>query len=416
MPLIAAGGMAKDAVLLYNVQEIEIHHLAITNHGKGIAVRRGVDIVADNYGTAHHIVIDDLYIHNVNGTEAQKDDGGIVFQTLGPRIPSRFDDLEIERNILWKVDRSGIVGESSNVKRTRWFPSLNVVIADNYVDDIGGDGIVPWATEDAVVDGNVARDCNQRSQEYNAAIWEWSSDYTLFTMNEAFDTRGTRDGEGFDSDYNSRGTYFYRNFSHNNDGGFMLICTPVRRNGEDNAGNTHSIILENISHDDNGLLINLSGAHDVLVAKNTFFVGPDHNVQFITSDWNGWSTDAWFIDNHFFVQGTLSFGHSVKRLSDGSYHIAPGWGGASNIHFVGNGYAGTVINWPIHSGPEKIGNSPRVHISWSSEPMFNPRYPLKYPAYLASHHAWMVKLFQKEYPLTRLRSTPSLPTFSSPGA
>ena len=262
LPLIAADGKVKNAVLLYNVQEIELHHLAVTNHGEGVAVRRGVDIVLDNFGTAHHIVVDDLYVHDVNGTEAKKDNGGIVFQTLGRKVPSRFDDLEMERNIVWKVDRSGIVGQSANYKRTRWFPSLNVVIADNYVDDVGGDGIVPWATEGAVVDGNIARRCNQRSKQYNAGIWEWSADNTFFTMNEALETKGTRDGEGFDADFNSRGTHFFRNFSHNNDGGFMLICTPVKRNKRENAGNSGSVISENISHDDDGLLISLSGADE----------------------------------------------------------------------------------------------------------------------------------------------------------
>lgn len=397
LPVIAGGGAVKDAVLLHNVQEIELHHLAITNHGSGTAVRRGVDIVLDNFGTAHHIVIDDLYIHDVNGTEAQKDNGGIAFRTLGRKTPSRFDDLEIERNIIWKVDRSGIVGESAFVNRPRWFPSLNVVIADNYVDNIGGDGIVPWATEDAVVDGNVAKRCNQRSKQYNAGIWEWSADDTFFTMNEAFDTKGTRDGEGFDSDFNSRNTHFFRNFSHNNDGGFMLICTPVKRNREENAGNSGSVISENISHDDSGLLINLSGATDVHVTHNVFYVGRSHHVQFITSEWGGWSNDAWFVGNRFYIKGSVAFGHSVKRLNNGAYKIMPGWGGASNIHFIGNRYTGTVLNWPSGSESSQPRDAEPLPRDWSSEPTFNPRFPLQYPKYLAEHRAWMVELFRSVF-------------------
>jgi hypothetical protein len=398
LPLIAADGKAENAVLLYNVQEIELRHLAISNHGEGVAVRRGVDIVLDNFGTARHIVVDDLYVHDVNGTEAKKDNGGIVFQTLGRKVPSRFDDLEIERNIVWKVDRSGIVGESANYKRTRWFASLNVVIADNYVDDVGGDGIVPWATEGAVVDGNIARRCNQRSKQYNAGIWEWSADDTFFTMNEAFETKGTRDGEGFDADFNSRGTRFFRNFSHNNDGGFMLICTPVKRNERENAGNSGAVISENISHDDDGLLISLSGADDVLVNDNVFYVGTGHHVQFITSEWKGWSDNAWLVRNHFFIEGSVAFGHSVKRLSNGSYVIAPGWGGATNIHFEGNTYTGSVVDWPVQPDDSHVWDAHPARIEWSSEPMFNPKYPLQYPEFLAAHRAWMVKLFAKQFP------------------
>jgi hypothetical protein len=39
-----------------------------------------------------------------------------------------------------------------------------------------------------------------------------------------------------------------------------------------------------------------------------------------------------------------------------------------------------------------------VDMNWASEPMFNPRHPLEYPAYLKAHHAWMVRLFQKVFP------------------
>src|SRR5215472_16367327 len=46
----------------------------------------------------------------------------------------------------------------------------------------------------------------------------------VFQYNEAYLTRGTRDGEGFDSDYNSRNAIFQHNYSHDNEGGFMLIC------------------------------------------------------------------------------------------------------------------------------------------------------------------------------------------------
>jgi hypothetical protein len=400
LPLIAAGGKAKDAVRLYNVQYVEVRNLAITNHGNTVAVRRGVDVVLHNFGTARHIVLEDLYIHDVNGTPQQKDDGGIVFQSLGRKVPSRFDGLYIKRNIIWKVDRSGIVARSSNVARTRWFPSLHVVISDNYLDNIGGDGIVPWTTQGAVVKWNIVKRCSQRFHQYNAGIWEWSADDTFFTMNESFDTKGTRDGEGFDCDYNSRGTHFYRNFSHNNDGGFMLICTPINHSTAENAGNSGSVINENISHDDKGLLVNLSSAWNVTVKNNRFYVGPHDHVDFLTNKWGGWSHNVWFIDNRFFTKGkgSVTFGHGVKRLLNGSYVIAPGWGGATNIHFAGNTYSGTVFNWPKQS-PTSKRHSPRpVSINWSSEPMFNPRHPLEYPAYLQAHHAWMGRLFEKVFP------------------
>ena len=203
-PKIDGAGQVEDAVRLYNLQNIELRNLEVTNHGERAAVRRGVHIFLDNFGTAKHIVIAGLYIHDINGTNGKgdnaKDNGGIIFRTRGDRIPSRFDSLTIERNIVRTVDRSAIAADSDRSSRTRWFPSLHVVIRDNYVDDIGGDGIVPWATDHALIEHNIALNCNRRAGSYNAGIWPWSTDNSLFQLNEAAFTHTTLDGEGFDSD------------------------------------------------------------------------------------------------------------------------------------------------------------------------------------------------------------------------
>ena len=52
MPNVAGDGTSPDAVLLRNVQQIEVHHLEITNRGTAPAPRRGVHLFLDNYGTA----------------------------------------------------------------------------------------------------------------------------------------------------------------------------------------------------------------------------------------------------------------------------------------------------------------------------------------------------------------------------
>jgi hypothetical protein len=199
-PLIDGGGDVEDAVRLYNVQQIELRNLAVTNHGGEPGVRRGVHVFADNFGTAHHIVIAGLYVHDVNGLNPrrERDTGGIIFDTNGDRTPSRFDGLTIERNIIWKVDREGITGHSHQWQRTSWNPSLHVVIRDNLVDDIGGDGIMIWTTAGALVEHNIARHSNRRASvyttpiwpgvpapSYNIAIWPWSADDALFQLNEA---------------------------------------------------------------------------------------------------------------------------------------------------------------------------------------------------------------------------------------
>jgi hypothetical protein len=66
-----------------------------------------------------------------------------------------------------------------------------------------------------------------RAEDYAAGIWPRSCDNTVVQYNEVSGMKGTREGEGYDSDYNCRGTLFQYNFSHNNDGGFMLVCNDA---------------------------------------------------------------------------------------------------------------------------------------------------------------------------------------------
>jgi hypothetical protein len=227
-PRIEGRGEVEDAVRIFNAQHLEVRNLEVTNQGPAPALRRGVHIQLQNFGTARHIVVAGMYVHDVNGTNERKENGGIIFSTDGGRVPSRFDGLTIERNIVWKVDRSGIVARSYHARRNRWFPSLGVVIRDNLVEDVGGDGITPWATDGAIVEHNIARECNRRAANYNAGIWPWSTDNTVIQLNEAAFVRTARDGQGFDSDYNSHNSLFQYNYSHDNEGGFLLICSPRR--------------------------------------------------------------------------------------------------------------------------------------------------------------------------------------------
>ena len=397
-PRIDGMGKVEDVVRLYNVQEIEVRNLEITNQAAQPAVRRGVDIVLNNYGTAKHIVISGLYIHDVNGSNAVKANGGIIFRTNGDIRPSRFDGLIIERNIVWKVDRSAISAESYHAMRTHWFPSLHVVIRDNYVENVGGDGIVPWATEGALVEGNIAMDCNQRANSYNAGIWPWSADNTLLQLNEASFTHTTKDGEGFDSDYNSRSTVFQYNYSHDNAGGFMLICTPGQRNPRQNVGNIGTMIRHNISRNDRSLIFNLSGPiENTTIKDNAVYVGPGIDVEMVVfSNWQGWPDHMLFQSNQFYVSGTARYGHQVKRNEDGSYQIAPGWGPAQDISWQKNQYSGRNIGKPEASPASDKKQLKRPEIDWE-EPKFDPAHPDGFDVFIAKHRMWMMHLFEQQF-------------------
>jgi hypothetical protein len=395
-PRIDGAGQVDDAVRLYNVQFIEVRNLEVTNHGEAAKVRRGVHVFLDNFGTGKHIVVFGLYIHDVNGTNQSKDNGGIIFRTNGNQKPSRFDGLTIERNIVWKVDRSGIAAQSYHFSRRRWFPSVNVVIRDNFVDDVGGDGIVPWATESVLVEHNVARNCNRRAATYNAGIWPWSTDNSLFQLNEASLTRTTQDGQGFDSDYNSQNTLFQYNYSHDNEGGFMLVCTPGRRNPQDNIGNTGTVIRRNISRNDLTRIFHISGGDNTNIEDNAIYVGPGLDVQMLVlSDWQGWANGALFRNNRFYVRGIARYGHGLKG-SDGTYALAAGPGDAKGIVFEGNLYAGRHVDRFDDATGVLQDEVTAPGVDWDG-PQFDPANPDGFDAFLTMHRRWMLRLFQQQF-------------------
>ena len=349
-PQISADGLAEDAVLLKNQEYWEIEDLDITNHGKAPGVRRGVHVMLDNYGDAHHIYLRRLTIHDVNGSDAEKTNGGINYTSAGDRKPSRFVDLRIEGNEIYHVDRSGIFGWSDRWQRSTWYPSLGVLVRGNSLSDIGGDGIVVVATDSAIVEHNVVAHANQRSDGYDVAIWPWSADNTLIQYNEAYETKGQRDGEGFDSDWNSRNTVIQYNYSHDNDGGFLLICNEGGHTPAESAGNVGTIVRFNISQNDRTRGINIAGpTTNTQIYNNTIYVGPEHTVDLVLfSDWHGWASGTSFLNNIFYVEGVAQFSYSISRNSDGAYVTAPGIGQSTNNIFDANVYFGKMTPLPDH--------------------------------------------------------------------
>ena len=64
------------------------------------------------------------------------------------------------------------------------------------------------------------------AEDYAAGIWPWDCDNSIIQFNEVSGVKGTKDGQAFDSDYRCRNSLFQYNYSHDNEGGFMLICSP----------------------------------------------------------------------------------------------------------------------------------------------------------------------------------------------
>jgi hypothetical protein len=343
-PVINGAGQAEDAVLLKNQEYWEISNLEITNTGATPEPRRGVHLIAENFGEAHHIYLRGLTIHDVNGVDSDKVNGGINYSSIGDFKPSRFVDLRIEDNRIFHVDRSGIFGWSTHWVRSKWYPSLGVMVRRNILDDIGGDGIVVVATDGALVEHNVVSNANQRSAGYNVAIWPWSADNTIVQYNEAYGTRGQRDGEGFDSDWNSRNTLIQYNYSHDNDGGFLLICNEGGHDPSESIGNVGTVVRYNISQNDHHRGINVAGpVTNATIYNNTINVGRGETVSLLLqSDWKGWADGTYLYNNIFYVAGVAEFSHGLSRGEDGAYVTAPGFDDSRNTVFDYNVYYGNV--------------------------------------------------------------------------
>lgn len=307
-----------DTILLENIEYWELNNLEVTNLGPTrMDWRTGVRISANNCGALHHIHLKNLYVHDVNGSNDKSKEGcGIFFECKG-RTPSHFDDLLIENCHLARTDRNGICGRSSFTNRSRnWFPSLNVVIRGNLMEDIGGDCIKPWGCDGCLVEHNVVRGGRQRAEDYAAGIWPWSCDNTIIQFNEVSGMKGTKDGQGFDSDYNSRNSLFQYNYSHDNDGGFMLICTQVISSW--NIGNEGTVIRYNISRNDGARIFQISGpVNNTKIYNNVFYIPKERDIYAILcTKWDNWAKDTYFYNNIFYVDGKVryDFGQSTNNV------------------------------------------------------------------------------------------------------
>jgi hypothetical protein len=353
-PRIDAGARFHEALLLENQEYWEVNNLELTNQGwlrRGY--RYGVRVAAWDFGTMHHIHLKNLLVRDVNGSvrKGRAEGQGILWENGGKKKPSRFDDLLIEGCHLLRTDRNGICGYSENSDRQNWFPSLRVVIRGNLLEDIGGDGIKPWGCDGVLVEHNRLDGANRRAPDYSAGLWPWSCDNAVFQFNEVSGVHGTRDGQAFDSDGNCRNAVFQYNYSHDNDGGFLLICDDGAWAAPGSAGNVHTVVRYNISQNDGARTFHLTGpVKDVWIYNNVFYVGPGLDVPlFLFTDYHGWADGVHVANNIFYAAGTFRYGQGVSKHLDGSYETAPGFGESTNVQFEDNVYFGHHVNPPEDS-------------------------------------------------------------------
>lgn len=302
-------GYVSSAILLYDVDFVEISGLEITNRSDdfdyfmdgtpGLSKtadrmdRTGVAGLARNGGTMEHIYLNDLYIHNVDGNLQDKhmNNGGIQLNAAKPDNEAstgvaRYEDVKITNCHVKDVSRAGIVvGYTYNHDKfsgaaipddvVKNYGHGRLLLEGNYVQDVGNDGIVAMYADRPVIQNNVSDgagadlDDNYPGywQSFCAAIWPWKCKNAVFQYNEAFDTvgEGNGDGQAWDVDW-SDGTVYQYNYSHNNGGGAMLVCLDEAYRGT---------YRYNLSQNDLQCLITFQGNPEAKIYNNVFYIGGD---------------------------------------------------------------------------------------------------------------------------------------------
>ncbi|MCP2339109.1 right-handed parallel beta-helix repeat-containing protein [Actinomadura rupiterrae] len=319
-PVIGGAG-APDAIVLHNQQYWEVRNLEATNTAATPGKRRGVRVSGGDAGTLRHIVLSGLDVHDVSGDDSKDVGGsaGITVWVEGTATPTVFDDLRITGNRVAHADRSGIF-LFSTWNRSGWgggakgayHPWTRVAVSGNRVSDIGGDGIVVGNVKGAVVERNRVDGFQKRSAGYSAGLWTHNSDDVVLQHNEVSGGHTTRDGMAFDVDQDAYGTVFQYNYSHDNEGGFLLLCNA-------DGAVRNAVVRYNVSVNDRFRGVeNCGGTIDsAAIYNNTFYIG-DGVSQNVVNENNTNLRNVTFANNIVVKQGS---GTAVFKLLSGGYRV-----------------------------------------------------------------------------------------------
>ena len=399
-------GTVSSSILIEDAEYLEIEGLELTNDRKSTTDtekdkvyndanamdRTGVAGVAKDNGTVDHIVLNDLYIHDVTGNVYNKHmtNGGIYFVVAKPTNEgetgiARYNDIQIRNCSLNKVNRWGIaVGYTYQWKKVEntgilsdeimaKYGSSNVVIENNYLNHVGGDAITTMYLDRPLIQYNVSENAAEQinTTDYAqkqprldangneigkqdvgagrvaAGIWPWKCKNAVFQYNECFTTlnasNGNGDGQPWDADYGD-GTNYQYNYSHGNTASTIMFCGP------ESVNNTFRY---NISqNEDMGPLDPAGNTGNCQVYNNTFYIKEGLNTIWHRSHGNGGPVD---MENNIFYFA----GNTQATVNN--------WNPSGNKTFSNNLYY-NVKNYPNDAAAVKVDAGTQVLVNPGSGP------------------------------------------------
>ena len=251
-PVIDGQSLASGGVIYLNNQKwwtidgFEVTNDSGTNNlgvGSAGSHRSGIFVDNNGAGTLGGITIRNNYVHDVNGCfvcngAAPHNNGGIVVTAdlMNPLSAGNgsYNGVLIENNQVERVGRTGIIFNdwSIGLLYTINKPSLskNVTVRGNMVHWADSDGIIVAGSQDNLIAHNVVGHAGLKtvagtSVPSAAGIWTAKSINTVIEYNEVYGvlTQQNVDGQGFNADLVASNVTVQYNYSHDNEGGFMLM-------------------------------------------------------------------------------------------------------------------------------------------------------------------------------------------------
>ncbi|MCR5254903.1 MAG: right-handed parallel beta-helix repeat-containing protein [Acetatifactor sp.] len=320
-PIINANGR-ESAVYLMGQKYIEINHLEVTNDADSEGRRRGIYVQAT--GKTAHIHIKNCYVHNVRGDNdfsTGKPTGGIIIMGNGSG-GCMFEDVLIEGNTVDLCDRTGIYfGDGCGDGKA--FVNKGFVMRGNSINYPGGDGAIIHFTDGGLIEYNTVNTTDNVSIQVSAGIWPWYCKDTVFQYNEGYGCKYSfdyDDGMPWDIDGGNEGCIYQYNYSHDNDGGSVMICA------DETCPSDNSVIRYNVSQNDGGRVLTLTGpSTNTQFYNNTIYVGEGMKTAMIGANHLG--------GDH---SGLSAYNNIFYNLGSGGFDM----GGSQNNDFDHNLYFG----------------------------------------------------------------------------
>ncbi|SFG99935.1 right-handed parallel beta-helix repeat-containing protein [Pedobacter insulae] len=245
-PIIDGKGKVDQIILLKNIEGWHIDNLELTNKAASVGNRTGILVTSLANELKQHFRFTNLYIHDIMGDYSfetkGKNTGGIGL--IGGEN-TKFNDIIIENCEIGNINRVGIftnLTKGNNAKRGNR-PFTKLIIRNNKIHHCAGDGAIIRYAFQPIISHNLAYENHNGPEnlvKHGVALWCRSTDEARFEYNEVHHTRGGMDGQAFDADLDSYRTVVQYNYSHDNEGGFMLVY----------GSSSESIVRYNLSVND----------------------------------------------------------------------------------------------------------------------------------------------------------------------